>query len=180
MVEDADAAFIQPKSCGIVLVKKRNIIAFVLIAIWLLAATAALRAELSVVIYSPAFFGMDYNDKKAMVGGDIYYLGDKADSIIPASSSSLFVNLSNEGSTYYTSLMLIYHMAPRSIVEVRSLDALAAVRLSDYDYVLFYSFDLEDAFAFNWSYRDQLNSLYSNKTDSGLYALYRVKEGGTD
>lgn len=158
--------------------KKQNIIVTMLISICLLAALAALQVELKVLRFAPAYLGMDYNEKKAMVGGDIYSLGQKAESIISASSSSLFVNLSKEGSNLYTSQMLMYHMAPRSVVEVRSLDALAGVRLSDYDYVLLYSFNLEDAFAFIGAYPNLLNSLYANRTDSGLYALFVVKEGG--
>lgn len=157
--------------------KKQNIIGIVLISIWILAASSALRGEVRLVSISPAFLRMDYSDKKAIVGGDIYYLGHKADSIIPASSPVLFVNLSRERSTAFISQMLMYCVAPRNIFEVRSLDALGDVRVSDYDYLLFHSFKPADAFAFSGLYPDLLNTLYSNRTGSGFYALYEVREG---
>lgn len=159
--------------------KKQYIIAFALILASLLAAATALKGEVYVVSISPSYLLMDYNDKKAIVDGQNYYLAQKAVSIIPASSSVLFVNLSREALIPFSSQKMMYYVAPRSILEVRSLPALGKVRISDYDYVLFHSFKAIDAFSFMGLYPD-LNTLYSSRTDSGFYALYAVRQGGID
>ncbi len=156
---------------------KRNIIAFALILVWLLAAGPALRGEVKVVGFSSAVVGLDYNDKKAIVDGDTYYLARKAEDIIPASSSVLFVNFSRKDSISFVSQKIKYYVAPRSMLEVRTLSAFGKVRLSDYDYVIFHSFRAEDAFAFNRLYPD-LKTLYSSRANSGIYALYESRKEG--
>ncbi len=157
--------------------KRRYIIAIALIFAWLFAARTVLKGEVKVVKISLGFLWMDYNDKKAILDGHIYYLGQKADSIIPASSSLLFVNLSKKALISFSSQKMMYYVAPRSFLEIRSMDELGNVRISDYDYVLFHSFKVTDAFAFRRLYPD-LSSLYSSRADSGVYALYVVKKGG--
>lgn len=159
--------------------KKQKIIALALIILWFLAALPALYAEVQVVYFSPAFLRMDYSEKKGVVGGDIYYLGQKADSTLPAKASLLFVNLSRESSVSYNSQMLMYSVAPRSVREVRSLGALRALRINDYDYILFHSFKVADAFAFTGSYPG-LDTIYSNRAKSGLYAIYLPGKRGEE
>jgi hypothetical protein len=157
--------------------KRQYIIAFALLAVWFISAVPALRGELKVLAISPEFMGMDYDEKKYTVEGGLYGLGLKVDSIIPSTSSVLFVNLAKTNSIPFFSYKVMYYVSPRSLKEVRSLDALSALRVSDYDHIVFHAATVTDAVTFNREY-PKLKRRYSDRTGSGFYAIFEPDKGG--
>lgn len=154
--------------------KRRSSIICLLLALWLIGAFYALKAEVSFSIAAPGLLSMGFEGRKAFVGGPLYNLSSQATRLTPEDAAVYFFNPPVDGASHYSNKTR-YYLYPRKVIAVAAGEP-PPESIRPGDFVMFF---VPPEFAGSPFEREvrallPLEPLYGHTDERGAQALFRV------
>lgn len=155
------------------MVKRRYAILYLLLALWLIGAFNALKAEVSYYKIIPGLLKMDFEGREAFISGPLRNLSIEASRLIPGDAPIYFFNPPVEGASHYSGKAR-YYLYPKKIISVDTGAVLPEIRQGDY--LMFF---IPPEFMDSTFERDLLrlvpaSPVFEHTDEKGRQAIYRV------
>ncbi|MBI5453243.1 MAG: hypothetical protein HY956_01300 [Deltaproteobacteria bacterium] len=155
------------------MVKRRSSILYLLLALWLIGAFHALKAEVGFYRIIPELLKTDFEGREAFIGGPLRNLSSRAAALIPGDAAIYFFNPPVEGASHYSGKAR-YYLYPRKIISVDAGADLPEIRQGDYLMLFVPPEFMDSTFERDLLRLVPASPVFEHADEKGRQALYRV------